>query len=76
MLAIKGVYENGEIELKEKPDTNGRIPVIVTFLDEIDDKETKKLDLDKFSFNRSRTILKDYKGSLSDALIEERRSHL
>jgi hypothetical protein len=31
------------------------------------------LDLSDFSFNRSKEILKDYKGSLSDTVIEERK---
>ncbi len=42
-------------------------------------KETsgkKKLDLTKFSFKRSREALKDLKGNLSDAVIEERKSYI
>lgn len=34
MLAIKGVFENGQIILKEKLNTNKKINVIVTFLEE------------------------------------------
>ena len=32
-----------------------------------------KIDLAQFSFAQSREMLKEVKGSLSDALIEERR---
>jgi len=79
MLAVKGVYENGEIKLAEKPNVSKDVPVIVTFLDDTETdkkaikKESKRLNLDNFSFKRSRKILKDYQGSLSDAVIEERR---
>jgi len=38
-----------------------------------DEKRIEYLDLKKFSFNKSRKLLKSYKGSLSDAIIEERR---
>lgn len=74
MLAVRGVYENGEIKLKEKVSISGEIPVIVTFLEDIEMQEPQKPDINKFSFKRSKEILKDYKGSLSDAVIEERGS--
>jgi hypothetical protein len=34
------------------------------------------IDLNSFSFNECRDILKDYNDSLSDAVIEERREAL
>lgn len=74
MLQVKGVYDIGEIKLKEKITVPREIPVIVTFLEEIEKEEPKKLNLNDFSFKRSRDVLKDYKGCLSDAVIEERRS--
>ena len=42
MLSVKGVYEKGEVKLKEKipADAEREIPVIVTFLEDI--KRTKK----------------------------------
>lgn len=76
MLSIRGIYENGEIKFKEKISITREIPVIVTFLEDLEDEETKKMNLGDFSFNRSKEILKDYKGSLSDTVIEERRSFL
>lgn len=36
-------------------------------------ENTKRLYLSDFSFSRSRNALKDYKGSLSDALTTERK---
>jgi hypothetical protein len=76
MLSVRGVYENGEVKIKEKVSITRETPVIITFLDDLQDEETKKMDLSEFSFNRSKDILKDYKGSLSDTVIEERRSFL
>jgi hypothetical protein len=40
-----------------------------------EEEETKTINLGDFSFNRAKEILKDYKGSLSDAVIEERRNN-
>jgi hypothetical protein len=74
MLSVKGVYENGEVKLKEKVPIHRKIPVIITFIEDVEEDEVQGLNLRDFSFNRSREILKDYKGSLSDAVIEERRS--
>jgi len=76
MLAIKGIYENGQVILQKKPKRNKRMKVIVTFLEEIDKQKLRKIDLSKFTFKRSREILKNYTGSLSDVVIEERRSDL
>jgi hypothetical protein len=38
MISVKGVYENGEVKLKEKISAPGEVPVIVTFLEEIEDE--------------------------------------
>ncbi len=38
--------------------------------------EKKYLQLSDFSFAKAKAVLKDYKGSLSDAVIEERRSYV
>lgn len=35
----------------------------------------KKIDLNNFSFKRARELSKGYKGNLSDAVIDERRSY-
>ncbi|MGB5155900.1 hypothetical protein [Desulfobacterium sp. N47] len=76
MLAIKGIYNNGKIDLQEKIKTIKSVPVIVTFLEEIESPVETGLDINSFSFNKSREITKHYHGSLSDAVIEERRHAL
>jgi hypothetical protein len=43
-------------------------------LDEVKAPGKKKLDINKFSFKMAKELLENYKGSLSDAIIEERRS--
>ena len=75
MLAVKGIYDNGRITLQEKVKTTKPVNVIITFLDETPKKE-KKIELSKFSFKKSKTILKEYDGNLSEAVIEERRKEL
>jgi len=76
MLAVKGIYQNGQLILKEKVPFTEPITVIVTFLEEPKKQMAKKLDLSQFSFAQSREMLKNVKSSLSDTLIEERRSAL
>jgi len=72
MLAVKGIYKSGQLILKEKVPFTEAITKIVTFLEEPKKLPPSKLDLTQFSFTQSREILKNVKGSLSDALIEER----
>ncbi len=72
MLAVKGIYEKGKLILKEQVPFKEPAKVIVTFLDETKES-TANIKLDSFSFAKSREILKNVKGSFSDALIEERR---
>jgi len=76
MLAIKGIYSNGKIKLQDKIKTAKPVPVIVTFLEEVEKPVSQKLTLDKFSFEKARELLKDYHGSIGDAVIEERRKEL
>ncbi len=76
MLSVHGTYKNGQLILKEKVPFTEKVTVIVTFLEEPKEPVPKKIDLADFSFSQSREILKDVKGSLSDALIEERRNAL
>ncbi len=75
MLSIEGIYKNGEIILEEKLEITRPVKVIVTFLDNIN-PEAEMIDLNQFSFKECREILKDFKGSLSEAIIEERRKAL
>ena len=74
MLSVRGIFENGKLRLNEKIDIPKPVEVIVTFLDNVHSE--KKINLKQFSFTKAQEILKNYKGSLSDAIIEERESDL
>lgn len=76
MLAVKGIYQDGRVMIQENIQTMKPVKVIVTFLEELDVPKANKLNLELFSFDKSRKILENYKGSLSDAVIEERRAAL
>jgi len=76
MLALKGMYENGSVSFPLPVPFHERMEVIVTFLNETDEPGSTKVDLNSFSFVRSREISKGFKGSCADALIEERRNSL
>ena len=65
---------NGSVILPFTVPIKKRMEVVVTFLEEIADTSTDKVDMKSFSFVKSREILKDYHGSFADAVIEERRS--
>ncbi len=43
LTTIKGIYENGEIKLEEKPEVKTPMQVIVTFMEEVEDVEKKPL---------------------------------
>ena len=76
MLAHKGVYENGNVTLNRLVPVNGRVDVVVTFLEEIEEPVTKNLNTLAFSFAKSREILRDFKGSLSEEVLMERRNEI
>ena len=57
MIALTGIYHNGRL----------------TFLEETKQKSHCDDLYSRFSFEEARELLKDYKGSFSDAVIEERR---
>lgn len=73
MLAVKGTYKDGKVFVKEDIKTDKPVNVIVTFLEEVKAPPMKKLDMSRFSFQRAKELLANYNGSLSDAVIEERR---
>ncbi len=73
MLSVKGIYKDGRVIIQEGIKTEKPISVIVTFLEEVKAPVEEKLDISKFSFKKARKLLESYKGSLSDAIIEERR---
>lgn len=76
MIAIAGTYQDGVVKLDKEFPLKKPAKVIVTFLEDIETASEKRLTLDDFSFAKGQEILKDYKGSLSDEVIRERRSEL
>lgn len=76
MIAVNGTYENGEIRLDRRIQTKKTIKVIVTFLDEELTNDSKRLSTNDFSFLKSREKSKRFKGSLSDAVIDDRKAEL
>jgi len=76
MVAVVGTYQNGFVKLdKEYPSANP-VKVIVTFLEEVQGVSNEGFSLSDFSFSGSQQNLRNYHGSLSEAVIEERRSEL
>ncbi len=76
MLAVKGIYENGLVRLEKELPIKEPLKVIVTFLEYPDNQVSEKLSFNNFSFLSARKKSESYKGSLSDAVIEERKSAL
>lgn len=76
MIAVNGIYENGIVRLDRRIRSRKSVKVIVTFLDDDLQNDTKRLTVNDFSFLKSREKSKRYSGSLSDAVIDERKSEL
>jgi hypothetical protein len=76
MVQISGTYNKGTITLDKIVAVDKPVKVIVMFDEEDIAVEKERLSINDFSFLQSRELLKDVKGNLSDAVIEERRSHL
>ncbi len=74
MLSVKGTFKDGKVIITEEIKTEKPVSVIITFLEDVKAPTTKILDINRFSFKKARKLLEGYKGSLSDAIIEERRS--
>ena len=78
MLEIKGTYQNGRILLDSNPGIDLPSKVVVTFPEIKDttpaETNAKTLQWSDFSFDRSRQLLKNLKGSLSEDIISERRN--
>lgn len=49
-VAVKGIYENGEVKLTEPAPTNEKIPVTVVFPDEDDILSEKPLKKNEIKF--------------------------
>jgi hypothetical protein len=76
MIQLSGTYDNGNITLDKKISVDKPVKVLVTFMDEDVLNKEGSLMAGGFSFAKGQEILKDLKSSLSDAVIEERRSAL
>lgn len=76
MVAILGTYENGRVTFEEEANVPSKGRVIVTFLEEEEPASKKVLKLSNFSFAKTRALLKDFKGSFSETVVEERRKAL
>ncbi len=72
MKTIAATYYNGHLKLEKPLITKNPIKVQVTF----DEDAKPHLNLSDFSFLEGQDLLKDFKGSFSDEVIEERRSAL
>ena len=72
MTTLTGIYHNGHLKLERPIKTKKPVKVTITF-----DEESKTgLEISDFSFLETQDLLKDYKGSFSDEVIEERRKAL
>jgi len=76
MLSIVGTYTNGHLKLDKDYITKKPVKVIVTFLEDVQNKSEKELHLSDFSFSKSKKNLENYKGSFTETIIEQRRSEL
>ena len=68
MTSLSGTYFNGQLSLEKPLITEKPLKVIVTF----EEEPKLGLKLSDFSFLESQEMLKDYKGSFSDEVDEER----
>lgn len=76
MIAVNGIYENGNVILDRKIKTKNRVNVVVTFLEEGNLQSPKRLKSNDFSFKKSRESSNKYTGSLSDEVIEYRKAEI
>jgi hypothetical protein len=76
MVAVVGTYQNGYIKLDKDYSSDVPVKVIVTFLEDVEPHSEKGIILSDFSFSKSQKVLENYKGSFSDAVIEERKTNL
>lgn len=64
------------IKVAKNNKLNKTAKVITPYVDEVQSKSEKRISLSDFSFSESKKNLKSFKVSLSDAVIEERRTEL
>lgn len=73
MISVVGTYKDGHVEFDREYASEKPVRVIVTFLEDIKVKSERSLRLSDFNFVKSRKNLENFKGSLSDTVVEERR---
>ena len=74
-MQLKGIYFEGKVHLEKLIPTDRPLKVVVMFEEDFN-VEVKRLKLSDFSFAKSKLLLKNVTGSLSDTVIEERREAL
>ena len=73
MLAVKGRYQDGVVRLLQDVHNRAWGNVVVIFLDDAESVEMPQSNKKRFSFRQAQEMLREYCGSLSDAVLEERR---
>ncbi len=73
MQSVTGTYENGKLKLDRSYKSKKPVKVVVTFLEDVQEKPAENLVLSDFSFAKSRKNLATLKTSLSETVAEERR---
>ncbi len=73
MAAVVGTYQNEVVKLDKEYLSDVPVKVIVTFLEDVLPQPEEVFALSDFSFLKSQKNLAAYKGSFSEAIIEERR---
>lgn len=75
MVTVTGIYKNGYVKLDKDYLTDNPVKVIVTFLEDVAEiKANNGLELNDFSFRKSQENLNSFNGSMSEIIIDERRS--
>lgn len=73
MLAVKGRYQDGIVRLLQDVQERAWSNVVVIFLDDAEPVAIHAPTRKRFSFRQAQDALKTYHGSLSDAVLEERK---
>ena len=76
MLSLIGTYKDGYVSFEQTLSVLKPVKVIITFLEDIETSDEIFLQLSDFSFQEARQILKNYTGSFTDTVINERRKEL
>jgi len=76
MIKVSGTYNKGSVTLDIPLTVDKPVKVMVMFDEKDIDVIEKRLSISDFSFLKSRELLKDVKGTISDAVIDDRRSQL